>query len=764
MNFSSRKIVTVGLAIALAGGVLPLWAVSPTVVEHATQADFATGELSSTALTSSGELRLGPQIKMLMHSNQSPFLVSALAVQDKAILVASGSDDTLYRIADGNVSKFAKLGPMILTSLLVQGDVVLVGASGAKGAGIYQVDSKGVSSLLWSDPDVQYIWAILANPAGGVYAATGPKGKVFAIDADGKGQAIYSAGTLARNIMCLARGNDGTLYAGTDENGLILSIDPAAKTSRVLLDAQEKEISSLLLIDGALYAATSDISRAGGESPGQSSEAVTGMDKAATTAPATAPAPEPVPAKAMAPVAQDAQGQEGDDEPEVAPATPAAATEPAVRPSAGGSEGPAAADGAGNAVYRIAADGLVRPVFRRAVSIYAMLHRNGELILATGNSGQIFAVRLSDHEETILADTEAAQVTAIIAGTKGELIFGTSNKGSVGQLGNQPAASGTFTSKPIDAQQIARWGTLRLIASGPDGSAVTVSTRSGNLAEPREDTWSQWSPQTPATDGFLAITSPAGRYLQYRLTLQAGAGASPKAGNVRVIYQVGNLSPEIAAVTVTPAASEEGAPGAPPPAPGAAAAAAGVQATPLYFRTIAIQASDANADSMIYGVEYRQLGSESWIRIAEKLDKPQLVWDTRGVGDGTYEFRITASDLPANPPASALVASKLSAPVVVDNTPPAVKDLQAKVEGGQIAVSGLAVDAGNRIASIQYSVNSATEWTAALPTDGICDSDSEKFTLAVKDAKPGLHRISVKVLDAFGNAGYGTISVNVGKE
>ena len=71
--------------------------------------------------------------------------------------------------------------------------------------------------------------------------------------------------------------------------------------------------------------------------------------------------------------------------------------------------------------------------------------------------------------------------------------------------------------------------------------------------------------------------------------------------------------------------------------------------------------------------------------------------------------------------------------------------------------------AASRIASIHYSLDSATEWTTVLPDSGLCDSESEVFTLEIKDAKPGTHRVTVKAADAFGNTGYGTVTATVAK-
>jgi hypothetical protein len=48
----------------------------------------------------------------------------------------------------------------------------------------------------------------------------------------------------------------------------------------------------------------------------------------------------------------------------------------------------------------------------------------------------------------------------------------------------------------------------------PPGTSIAVQTRTGNVAAP-DATWSAWA---DATDGGT-IASPAGQYIQYRLTL-----------------------------------------------------------------------------------------------------------------------------------------------------------------------------------------------------------------------------------------------------
>jgi hypothetical protein len=73
--------------------------------------------------------------------------------------------------------------------------------------------------------------------------------------------------------------------------------------------------------------------------------------------------------------------------------------------------------------------------------------------------------------------------------------------------------SGTFTSGVIDAGRTVPWSTIDWNAVLPAGTSILVETRTGDSSIP-DGTWSAWS---AASDGG-PIGSPAGRYLQYRVT------------------------------------------------------------------------------------------------------------------------------------------------------------------------------------------------------------------------------------------------------
>jgi len=376
-----------------------------------------------------------------------------------------------------------------------------------------------------------------------------------------------------------------------------------------------------------------------------------------------------------------------------------------------------------------------------------MFLKDGKLILGTGNGGAVYSVRTDGEGLEQLIDTEAKQVTAL-ATSGAEIMFATANKGSVGRIAPNLADKGSFTSTALDAGQIVRWGTMRLAASARSGAKVTVATRSGNLSKPDEGTWSSWSKEQAVNGDFLPIMSPSARFLQYRLTLTPGKGSSPVVSQIAMIYQMANLPPVVAGVMVKASSH----PGEPKPV--------GRQK----FRLVLIKAADPNRDKVVYKLEYRRVGSETWVRIAEKYPKPMFVWDTQTVGDGEYELRVTASDLPTNVATAALTGARISERILVDNSPPLIQNLSAVANGTTAVVSGNISDAVSRIVSIAYTLDSKDAWKTTLPADGMCDSRTERLTVEIKDLSVGAHRIAVRVTDRYGNVGYGYANVTIAKK
>ncbi len=748
-----RGILAIVLACSLAAAA---GAVTPVTWTQSTEADFSAGKFDKTVVTSLGEVMLARQLETLAKPSEDLGIVSAIAVDARGrVFVAATPKATVYRLGGGKLVKLAELPGVLIRALVAEDDGLVAGTCG-KDAGIYRIDSKGEVKKVWADKDVTSVWSVVPGPRGGWYAATAPEGKVYHVRANGKAEVIYDSEE--KNILSLAGGKDGLLYAGTGENGLVVEIDPAAKRGRILYDAIEKEISSLVLDgNGVLYAATSDTTKAtaDGEVPAKAVKGKPDNGPKTKTKPAAAPAKETPPA-----------GNAGDakqPDPKKVKPKPEAATQPAKTsppPSLSGKvvrpptrrRTPAAAPSAkakGNAVYRIDPSGAVRAVFRRPVTILAMVLHEGALTLGTGHGGQVFGVQLDDDRTAMLAKVDPRDVTAMAADGDGKLYIGTAGKAGVFALGSGLARKGTLISKVLDANQIARWGTVGVRAQVPTWCKVTVAVRSGNVAKADDNTWSAWSGETKATAGWAGVEAPAGRFAQYRLTFTGNGKATPVVEQVQLVFQVQNLPPLITAVKVTPSASAKSG-----------------QKSPTGrkpFRLVVIAATDPNGDKLRYAISFRRRGDKLWIKLADKHAKPLYAWDTLATVDGTYEVRVEASDALANPPASALTAARISRAVVVDNTPPRVAKLTVKAVDGGVKVSGSGSDAASRIRTMAYAVDSNDEWIPLPAADGICDSRDEDFVVTIDGLAAGAHRIAVRVIDEFGNTGYAAREVTVKK-
>jgi hypothetical protein len=97
------------------------------------------------------------------------------------------------------------------------------------------------------------------------------------------------------------------------------------------------------------------------------------------------------------------------------------------------------------------------------------------------------------------------------------------------------AASGTFTSRVIDAGGPATWDTITAGIAAPATTTWTLEARSGNSPDPADGTWSPFV--TVANGANLAV---AGRYMQYRVAMSTTDPTStPELRQVRIGYVIG---------------------------------------------------------------------------------------------------------------------------------------------------------------------------------------------------------------------------------
>ena len=106
------------------------------------------------------------------------------------------------------------------------------------------------------DATVPFIWCLAAADDGTVYAGTGNDGQVLRVDREGKTSVWFDAAEL--EVHALAVGPDGALYVGTSPDGRVYRVD-AAGSSKVFFDPADKYIWSLVFDgQGRLYVGTGE--------------------------------------------------------------------------------------------------------------------------------------------------------------------------------------------------------------------------------------------------------------------------------------------------------------------------------------------------------------------------------------------------------------------------------------------------------------------------------------------------------------------------
>ena len=161
-------------------------------------------------------------------------------------------------------------------------------------------------------------------------------------------------------------------------------------------------------------------------------------------------------------------------------------------------------------------------------------------------------------------------------------------------------------------------------------------------------------------------------------------------------------------------------------------------------------ASDANGDALIYAVHIRGAKEIVWKPLKDKVREKYLSWDSTAFPDGEYHLRITASDLPSNPPEQALNATLDSDVFLIDNTPPRISGLTATRNGNKLNVRWKAVDSLSVISKAEYSLDGG-DWLVVAPTTKLSDSRELDYDLTLDKITPGEHTIAVRVQDEYDN-------------
>jgi len=664
---------------------------------------LSEGKLDGTRVDSDGAIRRGVQTRRT-ELPAVPIAKSLLLLADGSAFIGTGNDGKIYQYTDGVARVFADTHQVMVASLARAADGTLYAGTLPHGK-IFAISKSGQTREFASPPQAEHIWALSYDDAKRtLFAATGPEGKLFAIDVHGRSEVYYDSDE--PHLMALARAQDGSLYVGTSERAFLLRVRGPGRAD-VVYDFEGTEIT-------AIAVRGSQVAVAANQFPKQQQQ----------------------------PVAKPA----GDT------ATGGGITFTITSLPGADKPGPS---GKG-IVYRVAQDGRVERLFSADEGpITALQYMDDDTLwLGTSKEGHIHRVTVSDHSHALLVDVDERQILGIER--KGDTtLFITSDGAAVYELTRQTKDERAWLSKVLDAGGRTRWGRLNLRGRGK----ASVQTRSGNTDKP-DDTWSGWSALSKQ-DG---VQNPAARFIQVRVKLDDPDAAIYA---IELFYLSDNqtaIVTDVSAEAPRPRDNRGQSSGSMAAAGNSAASTSSKSGSNYKLRW---RVDNPDNDALRYRVYFTPEGDDvsyPLLHDSDVLTEQEYAWDTESVPDGYYRIAVEASDELDNPEPLARKSCKQSEPVLVDNRPPEVSELQLaaadKSAGKPARIVGKAQDALGPIVRLEYGVD-GRDFRLLRPDDDLLDAAQEHFSLPLSQLPKGQHLVAVRAADARGNTATRTLRVNV---
>jgi hypothetical protein len=484
LNRALRIFCVLLTASAMWTAARPVVASQPAMWHWADDNDFRRGDLEGLALHPTLGLSVAPK---LQRTEVEAEFVHCWLRDGQKVWLGTGLQGKVFLYESGKVREFAKVDAPMVASLALDGQGGLL--AGLVGSGeIVRIGADGKVQP-FVKLESSHVWAMVRR-GNQLFAATGPGGKVYAVDMATKTAKLY-AETGADHVLVLQDGGDA-LYAGTSDGALLLRID-REKSVRAIASFPGIEVRSMVRAGNAWYVA------------------VNGGQTAAPLANLKATADRPANATAAKTAGSNKGGKE------------------------------AQAKGKG-AVWKRSDEGTVSRVF---ISPEGMVSEIGllpgtKLPVIVAGAARGGRVVLGDDFGDVqsLFDVKEEEILGIEGGPKGPQLLFTGKSAAVYAVGQGESAP-VFTSEVLAETGLAQWGRAETVGEG----SLQVETRSG-FTDPPSDTWSPW---VALKDG--QIQSPAANFLQVRVRL---GGDQARLTELRVFRQVVNRAPLVTKIDAVP--------------------------------------------------------------------------------------------------------------------------------------------------------------------------------------------------------------------
>lgn len=396
------------LALATSVAVLPAHAVGTRTFTLDSLDELKGGDLTGVSIDSNGNVRAGLTLGSTPIPDASS-VWSAVSLPDGAALLGTGNDGKVVRVANGQTTVVATTGQLAVSALALAWNGEGIAGTFPEGK-LYRVPTgataKATDAALFATlPGAEDVWGLAYDAKAKVlYAATGPEGKLFRIDASGNAQVYFDSDE--PHLVSVAVADDGTVYAGSNGKGLLYKITGPGRAT-VLQDFDADDVKAIALgKDGSIFAISNKYTE---------SFAAPKRNKPGPPQPQSVKAPHP---------------------------------------------------GKG-VLTRFSKDGLAEKLFESTETHFVSLSLadDGTPYVGTGAEGRVYAVD-QDHVSQLVADADERQVGALVMAGKHRFVA-TTDPAAFHEVKGVGGPDAIWTSKALDAGLRASFGRLTWRSEGP---------------------------------------------------------------------------------------------------------------------------------------------------------------------------------------------------------------------------------------------------------------------------------------------------------
>jgi hypothetical protein len=397
MKLSKARILISCVLVAGSAG-----AVGTRTFEFRKGDDFKGGDMKGVAVDSAGRVRAGFNVGQVSVPD-AVTIWSALVQKDGSVLLGTGNEGKILSSDGATVKTGAETGALVVTSL-VEGFGGSVFAGTLPDGEIFKY-AAGKATKFAKLEGAEHVWGLAFDTkTKSLFAATGPEGKLFRVDAQGTAQVYFDAPE--QHLMSVAVAPDGAVYAGASEKAKLYKITGPGRAS-VLYDFGRTEVRAIAVSDkGDVFAVANDVK------PGSYTPSRKGGTSAAS---------------------------------------------PTARPPKTTGKG---------TLYRFSPDGTPEQLLDNKDEHFTSLALgdDGRPYVGTGVEGRVYSVD-DNHDEVLSADVEERQIGALVLAGKQRFVASSDPAvlHPVRGIGGQDAV---WTSKVLDAGLRGHFGKMDWVASG----------------------------------------------------------------------------------------------------------------------------------------------------------------------------------------------------------------------------------------------------------------------------------------------------------